>query len=113
MSLKKINQKIVVVFVHRMKVSIVQNSIFKKISIYSALLSVPQKESNKMKANEQDCSRCLTPMSDNMLKDREESSSICSNSFLKYSKALGGDAHGGDLRDVRFDRRGSQLLRTV
>uniref|UniRef100_A0A673M4A2 DENN/MADD domain containing 4A n=1 Tax=Sinocyclocheilus rhinocerous TaxID=307959 RepID=A0A673M4A2_9TELE len=50
--------------------------------------------------------RCLTPVSDNMLKDREESPS------LKYSNAIGSDAHGEDLRDVRFDRRDSQLLST-
>ncbi len=55
-----------------------------------------------MKTNEQDCSRCLTPVSENMLKDREESPSICPNSFLKHSNAIGSDTHGGDLRDVRF-----------
>ncbi len=60
-----------------------------------------------MKTNERDCSRCLTPVSENMLKDREESPSICPNSFLKHSNAIGSDTHGGDLRDVRFERRDS------
>uniref|UniRef100_A0A8C2CWD6 DENN/MADD domain containing 4A n=1 Tax=Cyprinus carpio TaxID=7962 RepID=A0A8C2CWD6_CYPCA len=66
----------------------------------NSISHIPQ--NNEMKINERDCSRCLTPMSENMLKDREESPSIFSNSFLKNSKAIGGDAHGGDLRDMRM-----------
>lgn len=69
----------------------------------NVFLCVPQ--SHEMKRNEQDCSWFLTPISENMVKDGEESPSICSNSFLKYSKAIGGDAHGGDLRDWTEETR--------